>query len=50
MKSYSTLEDMYNKSFDDFIFKQNHLQKSYSYGSEMMKNFKKNINVIYMNM
>ena len=52
MKSYSTLEEcIIYKSFDDFIFKQNHLQKSYSYGSlEILKKFQKNINVIYMNM
>jgi len=43
MKSYSTLEEcITSKSFDDFIFKQNHLQKSYSYGSlEIMKKFQK---------
>jgi len=34
MKSYNNLEDILkNKSKDDFIFKQNHLQKIYSYGS-----------------
>ena len=33
MKSYNTLEEcINNKSCNDFIFKQNHLQKSYSYG------------------
>ena len=43
MKSYNTLEEcILSKSSDDFIFKQNHLQKSYSYGSlEMMKKFQK---------
>lgn len=43
MKSYNTLEEcIHNKSSIDFIFKQNHLQKIYSYGSlEIMKKFQK---------
>ena len=42
-KSYNTLEEcIKSKSYDDFIFKQNHLQKSYSYGLlEIMKKFQK---------
>ena len=43
MKSYNTLEECFiYKTSDDFIFKQNHLQKSYSYGSlEIMRKFQK---------
>ena len=43
MKSYNTLEEcIKSKSYDDFIFKQNHLQKTYSYGSlEILKKFQK---------
>jgi len=43
MKSYNTFSEcVLSKSYNDFIFKQNHLQKSYSYGSlEMMEKFQK---------
>jgi len=43
MKSYNTLEECITyKSLNDFIFRQNHLQKSYSYGSlEILKKFQK---------